>query len=363
MGNKKSLLAAVVLLVIVGAGLGFKEYFDYQKTAKFKFYIENANALVDDGDTKNAIPFFEEAIKNATIGQNEAWAKMFLGSAHLTNDPQKGIAILKEISLNASIPAFIKASAINSILNYFYYDFPDSKKNLEFAKKYVFVGERWFEFAAHGLNSRADLELAMRNGFEWSLKTYPTFEAAYGVALWYGDQLKHGDVSGEEANRYGDIILTKIANGDASFKESYSTRRKAIIAFEYIIKGLAVEGLAVIDKIRPEEVEKIYQTAIDMLETDSANNFERDEALYARLHMASFLSRTNPKASREKILNLLAPIYKMEGTSFFRFLTIAADASRFDDDHLREGIVRVAKIDKSFQKLLLSLGWKTTDFK
>ncbi len=360
--NKKFIFLGLVILILAAAGTAFKAYRDYQQK-EFESLLQSANDLMQSGETEGAVPLLEKAEKKSDRKDEESLARLNLGIAYLTNNPQKGVSILKEISLDASYPGFIKAQAVNALLNFFYYDFADSKKNLDFAKKYVFVGEKWISFANEGLRSRAELELAMRKGFEWSLGMYPTFEAEYGAALWYGDQLKHGQTPREIAETYADILKDHVRKGDTGLASiDVSSRPKAVIAFEYIIKGLAIEGLAHEKRIDFAEVEETYNKAINLLEKNSPTVFDKDAALYARLHLASFLSRTNQDQNHKKIIETLSPIYSMRDTSFFRFLKLAKDADVFDDDYLRGGIIRLSKIDPSFKKLLTSLGWRTENF-
>lgn len=344
----------VLLLIIVIAGVFFlfgKEYFMGPVSEKI---IEEGRLLFHEGNYSGADIKYQQALKEAETKKDEASAKVNIGTARLRSDLREGIKILKEVSLDESYPKFERSSAIS------YAASVALASDLDFAKNYVFTGDIWSGFLPIGNFDREALELAVRRAFEWSADLYSVFPSEYRIAWWYSKQIIEGKTkSDEEIKQFVAIIKDRMIKGNVSLgiAQAAGTFPSRVVA-GYILRGIALEGLYVAGESSIEEVKNTYNQALAIAEANKDDVEAYARIPYARYNLANFLVNRVKTYDTKEIRDILSPLYdyNINSSAFFGFL-------RSDAERSNKGIIALSKVDPRFKELLLSLGWKESDFK
>lgn len=334
----------------------YYKVYQKRKAEKFSKSFESGRDLFYSG-SPNSILRFEDAVRNASTKNEEALAKVNLGTSYLAQDPIRGILLLKEVSLDQSLPDFYRAGAINYALNYYL-----GKKDVDFAEKHIFTGDQWQTFLVG--EGREAVELAVRKTYEWSADIFSTFTAEYRIAWWYAKQINTDKTTGDAANNYVEIIREHIARGDIALASAIRIGKtpRSQFGLAYILKGIALEGIFELNQAKEIDVRTAYNQAITILDADPNDFQARGQVLYARYHLAALLARS-VKPDTNEIMSILEPIYKITNAPFYQFLREERDAAIFGTDPTRKDIINLANIDPKFKERLIMLGWQEQDFK
>lgn len=356
---KKSILIIIGIVVLTSV-VGGASYFYYRNMQKntFTARFNEARSLAKTGSPL-AIPSFEEAVKSATTKDQEGVARLNLGFFSSYQDRVKAVGILKEVVADESLPPQYRAAAVNYIVNLYFADY-----DVDFTLRHVFTGDKWQSFlpTEMSMNNRA-LALAARRAYEWSASIYPTFTAEYRIAWWYGKEIIAGKATSTQQDGYVKIIRDRIRDGDAALQLAQKNGAvRSQIGLGYTIKGLAMAGLYSAHAVPKENVEGVYFLALKVLEKDPNDGQSKSTARFARYHYAAFLARVDKNANKQKILDILSPLYGSSQGTFYSFLSVFRDNTFFGNNPTRDDIVTLASLDPRFKDLLFSMGWKTSDF-
>lgn len=345
-------LAFAIILILGVAG-----FFYYQP--RYETSMQKGGEFFIKKDVR-AIAEYEEALKMSETPQERINALISLGSAYLLmSDYDRGIATLRDASLDGSYPPFFRALAAHYLLS-FYVRNPD-----EALKGGIFKGPVWGEFARNA--ELGDFNAIAERGYEWIVSEItPIYPAEYFLAARYGVRAER--TSGKERQTYLSRAEEKLSIGNNLLYGSTTTPAQSIgsqgtVAWALQSKIIATSALS---RLAPKKyTEKDLEHAFNEANRAALVSEKIDDSplahevtLSVRLIYSLALARlptAQKEETRQKIRELIAPI--IDETTLDSYLRDAHDAV-----HLKPLLANVAKIEPRFEEKLLALGWQASDF-
>lgn len=314
----------VLLILLVVASIGI--YFFYaqqtlmknntQQTESFSNSIEKGGQILAQEGSAEAALHFNNLVNIATTPSQEGQAKLNLGFVRLSEDRVGAVGLLKEVVANETYDDFTRAKAANHILNEYTATGDD-----EFARKYIFTGPIWGEFAAQ------DLGQAILNGFLYSANLRPTPEANMRIATEYAFEIAFSDLSQEQKDANAALALDYLQAGDTeidallnSNQVTYGGTSPANVAAAMNRRSMALDTLYNYGYIaNAESVKESYREAISYI-IDNGDTIGFGTEAFIRYNYADFLTRLDSETEARNIQTVLAPFLNLDrGHNFTSF--------------------------------------------
>lgn len=298
-----------------------------------------------------------EKIKQEDYSFEEGALKIMAADSLSEVDRKKGTALLKSVAKEERYPSFIRATAIQFIINDYELDFIDR----EFPKKEIFTGPDFEKFLK---DENGNIELAIRKLSEHSFSIFPTATAAHRIGKWYASQLSIGGLSQTEQNEFKKKVQEYLVLGDKLLNE-----RKNILSPK--LRGLNYELRARILDLsggNKDEVKTLFEKSLAAYLEPPMNIFQTVYIARSNLYYAAFLMRNN-KSARE-IFQILESHYQYfvspqppqkRNIRLVSFLIAARDATEPNfpyPDFSRTDIENIKKFHPPFGEIITSLNLK-----
>lgn len=378
------LASVAILAVFVGCAVYYFFYFlpthsqaqlQQQKQA-VDISLSDAKKMIMIGQSSEAIPLLEKNVTSATDAGQEAVAKINLGIAYVgAGMPDKGIALMKEVSTDITYPLGYRSTAAQQVLEYYI-----SGKDSAFALNNIFTGVIWGSFIKEKNPDAKALELGVINAFEWVTTLAPSFPAEYTLASKYA--VLAGETTGSTTARaqYQNLALQHVKKGDAAYQDALALNQRSLQKDPTIVPpfvdyrlgvGLEHKGITLaalyeqkVSGVTLSDVESAFADCLALLEKDPTLKGSLVSGIYARYHLAAFYAHINSKQYASKIVATLAPMYNtsLQSSNFYQsFLKIYGTDGIYYKTQDWNDLVLLSTIDPKFKSLLLSLGWKASD--
>lgn len=302
---------------------------------------------------------------------------LLMGGNLLNSDPEKGIKILTELSLNNAYPALLRALA----LQYTADAYMQGGRNREWRTLFdgkIFSKEPYKSLLAQYTLIHYRMHMGIRYIYERAVELYPLPAAEYRIAIQYArpplaaendpGKIQLGSKGAEfyiaEAKKY-------LEKGDEAMLNFTNTTDPILgeiaVAYAYWLKGSALGYLGVLEKKSEYHVqaEKAFKDALAILDKKD-DTFSASHSLWARFYYASFLESVYGESRKNDIVQLLAFIqnpeiknntgFEIDKFGFSRYLTILG--SEFGWGYDKAKVLALAKLDQNFADFLKGLGWK-----
>ncbi len=352
--NKIQLVVITVGVVLLTAGFLF--FMNKNKQDSAFDTLSKSEELSNTGirllreNKDGSVDKLEEALSVSDSANQEARIKINLAFGHYAaGSVDRGLTLLKEVSLNEEYPPISRAWAINYILSSYLADL----NNTEYAQDKIFTGEQWEDFLQEGGNHST----AIRKGFEWSTTLHSTPTAENWIALWYASRL-YTDLNTETHKKYAELARERLLRGESAtelvefgaVKSSFADR-----AVGYQNKALALAALYQNNEL-PDilPVEEAFLKSIEIFDNDTYYA-SRTFVLMTRYLFAGFLAAENPER-KIFIRSILDPMFDSEAGNLNSFLTSVNEGLELLPDHKLIAI-SIAQIDPRFKDMLIGLGW------
>ena len=167
--NKRKIFI-ISLILLFGVGIFLYVFLPSRPSPSFRPHLDKGSEFLKFKD-KRAVSEFELALKGAQNNNQKAIAQINLGVAYteIDENPERGLKLLKDISLNESLLPYYRAIAINHILQYYTVNL-----DIESGKRLIFSGPVWSTFWEEGFPPYYVNELAVRKAYEWSANIFST---------------------------------------------------------------------------------------------------------------------------------------------------------------------------------------------
>ncbi len=382
--NYKILILGLVAAVLAVGGVGYY-YFFYAPSHSASYLtrqreifnrdLSDSKKMVMTGQSSDAIPNLEKIAQSATDNTQEALAKDNLGMAYMiAGMPEKGIALLKEVSVDDKYPTAYRSTAAQEVMEYYI-----SGKNVDFALKNIFTGPIWGDFIKAKTVDAKALELGAINGFEWITTLGPSFAPEYTLASKYA-VLAGETTDSLERSQSQTLAKQHLVKGDAAYQAALDANKIFLVdnptqvpPYTDFRLGVGLEHKAItlsmlyeqkVPGITLANVESAFTDTLALLEKDPAIAGNITSGIYTRYHLAAFYAHISAKQYSAKILTTLAPMYNtaLQNSSFFQsFLKNYGTDGIYYKTQDWNDLVLLSKSDPKFKSLLLSLGWKASD--
>ncbi len=355
--SKVYFLVPLSLLIIIAA-VGFFLYSKQtpKKEDVYKLSYEEGALMQAKGDSRARYKF-EESLKNASSIEEEALAKLNVGTSYLSSEPTKAVAILKEVYANTSYPAGVRAGSIDYMMQWY-----SSSFDIDLVENHMLAGgEPWQSFKVNEKEpefSKRDASLSLRKATEHASTIKSTFTSEYGIAYLYSAyELLENQSDKKKVQEYSTIILERIKKGDEDFNKKLSNGGAGVRDSQYgwgsFYKALALTNLYNLDIYNDtEEIEKSYELAILYNEKVLRIGLAVNDRLYYMI----FLSRLNNQAADQKIKDQINILFEkgIETDQKYKDSVIRL----IKDSRYNRDLPKIAKLDQRFKDFLITLGWK-----
>jgi tetratricopeptide (TPR) repeat protein len=385
MTNRQTLVLSVIATaaIIVGCATYYFLYFRpaheaarlLQQKQAVDVSLSDAKKMMAVGQSSEAIPSLENDVAQAADKGQESVAKINLGIAYYSAGmPEKGVALLKEVSTNVVYPMAYRSTAGQQILEYYI-----SSKDTDFALKNIFTGIVWGDFIKESNPDAKALELGVINAFEWVSVLGPSFSTEYVLASKYA-ALANETTDSATKTKYQNLAIDHVKKGDDAYQyalkinqDSLQKNPNLVPPFVDYRLGVGLEHKALtlsllyeqkVSSIELANVESAFKDALTILEKDPNLKGNIVSGIFTRYHLAAFYAHIGSAQYASKILSTLAPMYNpsVQDSNFFQsFLKNYGTDKIYYKTQDWKDIVALSKIDPKFKSLLLSLGWKSSD--
>lgn len=384
----------IVLLILGLVAWGTTRFMQFSEERKKKAAEERTRAFEELHhqamkhhrlvETEKSIPLWEEALKVATSWQERVHAQAALAwDNFVTCQPEKkkkGVALMKEMIQNASIPGIARAMILTSLL-----DMYNATHDDDFMHEVIFADEPYKTFL---LEAGGDTHLGARKLYEWSLGLGPTANAHLRIAYWYGEQLLRNKLLNkklplEKEKEYSAKLAAHLQEGEALMsrdieliikKADSPTRVAALRVIHAMVTGFwALQNSE--DKANLAKADALFRVVLNDIDKESQEKpddlFLRDMVYEVRYDYAGFLVTAYGDSRKDDIRQMalvmgdaLRPINGK--TPLFTQLllneyikSVRKDGKEthvhFPDYH---EILKIAEIVPEFKIVLETLGWK-----
>lgn len=359
-------VAAGALYAYIGnyfsLGIGGKPL---QKDASINNFIE----FRDRGEFDKANASLEEVARTTDDPQIKAWAESIIASNSFRQSELRGgekleaVRKLKDIANNANLAPWVRAAALNGMLNAYYYDRDPS------VVKEIFNSEPYNSFLVNG-----DVELAIRKLAEYSDNISPTAFAKLRIAFWYADELiDNKKLSQQMKKEYGAKIISLIKEGDVLFGDEM--RRNMHIGYVsralfWHFRALALSALEVADLSSADlgNFEESFNVALkfDIPERGESNNYMAEFSAYVHFYYAAFLYEifgdtrlADIRMHAEKVLQVISSAKDPQVVPFYKFfMQIEKGKPVAERDHNYDFFANLAVVSPEFSEFLSNDGWR-----
>lgn len=307
MNGKKIFILLIALLVGIGG------WYFYQQTLtvkqdKAEKLIQQGKELHNSGQWEQAIPLFEQALKDIETHSKKLEATGKLATdLFLTRDLEKqkrGVTILKDAIADEKNPPLIRAYFVIDLAN-----LNTLAPTNEFRREVIFSGIPYQSFLEN-----FDFELAKKNLYGYADTFAPTSIGSIRTAKWYAAQLMlNPELTTEKKREYAGHILKFNETGEALLGRDIRVFSKALIYQTRMVLAtsrgiLAFRRLGVTE----EEVEQEFKNLISEIERvgegPPRNILILNTGLSTRLMYALQLAYVSGNEAASKITEILNPI-------------------------------------------------------
>ncbi len=353
--NKNKISLLLVLVLIIGA-IGFYLYWSQTPGKKevYKTSFDEGVTLQAKGDDRARYKF-EEALRSAASLEEEAVAKLNIGTAYFSSDPPKAVQILKEVYANTSYPPRTRAAAIDLMVQWY-----SSSFDIDLFQNHVFTGGKpWESFLEKKETkpTKRDIEIAIRKAEEHATTIHSLFTSEYAIAFLYSRYglLENLDDK-KKVDEYTAVILDRIARGDNDLNMKITTGANVRVSqygWGLFYKAFALTNLHSAGVYKDTDaIEKAYSMAIAYQE-----QVPRIElAINERLNYMIFLSRLNDPAADEKIKEQVSLLFAkgLETNQKYK----DSLATLIKNPRYNKNLGKIANLNSQFKNLIISLGWR-----
>ncbi len=358
----------VLLLMVVGGYFFFiKPMMNTQKLVEEQTQsIETARQLIAQDREDAAIPLLEGVVKDTANVNVAALANLNLGNAYIVADrEEKGIALLKQVSLDQAYPPWVRSLAVENIVGYF---FASGARN-SVAQSVIFTGPQWSSFVSGVPAGSIGYARAAREALVWGEEIHPLVNIEYRLAHWYAQRLHLYRADQPMYSLYLSSAQKYLAKGDKEYTAVQDTIEESTFPMNNFMRGSALMLKArTLRALYGEKVSGITETMVTDAFNQSLVYFEKGNssrsitsAFSARFFLAAFLNDTNSSLYKSDIISTLTPLYNQSlatSTSFTKLLRAYSVNTESRQSKQGRDMVNLAETDPRFKDLLISLGWK-----
>lgn len=358
MQGKSFALPILFLCVLVFGFLLYTEQLpDKQKV--FQDSFEEAAKLQEKGSTR-AYLVYERALKNATTKEEEARAKLNVGTTYFNVEPARAIQILKEVHDDVSYPPAIRAAAAHHLMEWFSLSrFEPEVLNL--VQKNIFAGgEKWESYNTNKESeafTKRDAMLSFRNLAEdASDNLVSLFQAEYAIAFLYSAvEVRDNLANKEELQKYFAIVRDRIARGDRAVDEN-STRRNSQYGWGYFYRAFALDNLyragSGVNESSVIDIDATYEKATSLRESVA----RYPTSFPTRLRHVLFLAHVRHNEKAQKKLGEV--VARAAESTESRDAYMSTLKSFINDSQQAQSFAHLASLSSEFREAIVSLGWK-----
>ncbi len=289
---------------------------------------------------------YREALASVQDPAQEGVVKFWLASSlEVGGGYAEAVAVLKSVVADEEkFSAMTRAYAVQRLAHMYH------RYNDPLITKEIFKDEPYKSLFVQGRTLRS-----YRNLFDYATKLYPLALSELYVADWYAERVAYASSS---APTYMDIIRERLALAEQDL-ERVRNEPSQKYTFLNALERRAVLLAKVEQAGEPPlgDTEGAFREVIDLF---AANNLPND--VTARFQYALYLAKKYGNVRAADIRALLAPLNEDLSAHSVSWGTFIKN-ERARAAQPNPNLLLLASIDPGFKKLLLSLGWKESDFK
>jgi len=351
---------ATLALVVGGAWL---YYYNRPEQKASRIREQYFSATPDNVDFFAVAKNMEKLLADSSpslLRETEAELKAFLGDSLSEIDRRRGTELLKEVAINPQYPNVLRVKALTYIADHYGLDFTDQN----FARDITFTGEGFEHLLSE---SGGDVELAMRKLNEWSNTLLPNLTANYRVALWYAEEIhKNAALQDEEKAELLEKMRAYLAEGDKILEQVKQTHAPVRLAIASALKARIVD----LSEGDPAEADKFFRFAMREYSRQPFTVLQLVHLANDGLYYAAFLARQSQEEQRQRIIDMLEPIYvylstpqspEKRNVRLVSLLVAARDSATSDYpalDFNKSDIDRISNIYPEFGQMIDTLDLK-----
>jgi len=380
MKTKLSLVLGLSIIVLLLFAAGSFWYVQKQTLATELATngLRHARQLFHLGDKERIMLALEPALNSPNKSQ-QAYANALLGAAYLqSGEVQKGVEILKTLSLNEEAPSRARQQAVYALVRYIF-----ANADVDTAVRYVYTGPRWSEFLMVSGSSATPREVgvANRKAQEWAMSLNPSNplpQLAYSLASKYSSELALSKtLTTQERLEYERKTFEYLALGDKNYSQllealSATSTQATVRTIDVFDVGIALSlksntlnnlFVAKVSGVDLPMVQSAFADTVRILEKDPQAKTLMLTALHTRVNFAVVLYLTDAKTYTKEIQETLAPIYGevSKHAQFTDYLRSYGTDPLLKTSHAAKSFKALATIDPRFKDLLLQVGWGASD--
>ncbi len=316
-----------------------------------------AQTYFDQGKYDLALKSFQKSLTEASDEAQKVQIQLDIAAAHqLLGNYTEAIIQYKSVAADTSNRDGLRAYAVQElgIMRDLHYEQDVREKILA----ETFKGSPYDSFKKDG-----NVNLAYTKLFEYAASIYPLAMSEARVAYGYSNELittLRGATTSPQGQDYLARISESLKAADSDLKRMENNSVDALFIPSVLVReGMALQRLASLGIGTMEDAEAYFQKGM-----------ERDALIgvrpgsYNAFNYAAFLASAYGKKRAVDIQNLLAPFKAGNEAGIARTIPGFYRNARSNPalSVSKSSLVLMAQIDLDFQKYLISLGWKSSDF-
>jgi hypothetical protein len=326
----------------------------YQNLLENSISFARAVQYAKDRNFALAREYYEKAKLETT--DPTAQGIIMFQMAILTGDEGKyleSIDALKEIIAKADVTSPVTRAYAFLEMGLLFYKYADNA-----ITDRIFAGDVYYKKLRDD-----DVKVTYRHLFEESARLYPLSLSELRIADWYVNEItlaEKGEKVLDPVKRpeYEKIIGDSLIAADADLVRIQNLpseyARYGLPAL--LRKAIIVGKLNAIGNGSLGPVEAVFDKALNAYATRPGADG------YVRYHYADALSNQPGEIPVAKIRTLLSPLYDQKEVYKTSSVLSFLKNERANVLNVKKDIVKLAKIDPKFKELLMSYGWKSSDF-
>lgn len=317
-----------------------------------------AEALLRERKTEQAIPLFETALRNTTDPSEEAHIKYSLALAYSSTRKNTGyyrnsISLVKEIIENNEYSPSIKSLSVNIL------DRLLVSSVAEEAAALIANSTPYSDFFTD-----SNIHNLRKNLLSFGVSFYPIADLEMKLAALHAADLLNLSKEESTEERQQEIELKKnyiknaVEKGDADILERISkVPRLAVYAPEALLyKAITADRYFQATNEKPfGDVGDLYKAAL----TSAEQNY-RPQLPFIEYHYTTFLAREGKTENEDIIKSLLAQYGKPDAKYAYMAGVFVKEKNNILGE--KQNLLLLAQIDSQFKAYLESLGWEQKDF-
>ncbi len=350
-------MIAGVSFLIIGVAVWYLLYVASPQS-QISAALEQGQNLLLAASSSEAIAPLQYAIDHAPDIASKDLAQLNLASAYLhTSTVAQGVQMLKSISLDATYPAYLRATATEVLVSYML-----SSYNREATAQLVFSGPTWGDFM--GTSATSSIYIASGKALIWGVNTYPLFSSEYLIAKLYSDAIAYSS-SGVDISNYTQQAQFWLAKGDATYVSQVHPDGSSQALQPYFVgQGLSYKAQTLADLYESgatpgpaiDKVNAAFASSTQVFEAN-ANSLTISQDIFTRLSWAAFLARVDASSYHQQIISILGPVDTSTNIVFISMLQAAPKNPQLQTGPDYNNLVALSKIDPALHNLLVSFGW------